>query len=180
MNVRFYFAMAVLAGANLTQTAVASRAQDADKTFTIMVGSAAGGSYDARLLSRHIGKYLPGHPSVIVRNLPGAASMTAVRSLDLPSAKDGATIVAFQSGLIGQSRLTPKEVPFDFREYAWIGSITDDFSACYLWRKPGIDSINDLKGRKVVFGQSGPGTNADIYARILRSFLGVSLDLVAG
>lgn len=182
MSSRFVFGMAVLSVASLTQTALPSQAQDADKTFVIVVGSAAGGSYDAnaRLLSRHIGKYLPGHPSVIVRNQPGAASMTAVRSLDLPSAKDGSTIVAFQSGLIGQSRLTPKEVPFDFRKYAWIGSITDDFSACYVWRKPGIDSIHDLKGRKVVFGQSGPGTNADLYARILRNFLGVSLDLVAG
>ena len=147
MSLRFVFGMAVLSVASLTQTALPSQAQDADKTFVIVVGSAAGGSYDAnaRLLSRHIGKYLPGHPSVIVRNQPGAASMTAVRSLDLPSAKDGSTIVAFQSGLIGQSRLTPKEVPFDFRKYAWIGSITDDFSACYVWRKPGIDSIHDLK-----------------------------------
>ena len=94
MKVRIYFSAAFLAATGLTQTEFPSRAQDADRTLTIVVGSAPGGGYDAnaRLLARHIGKYLPGHPSVIVKNLPGGGSMAAVRSLEATSAKDGSTI----------------------------------------------------------------------------------------
>lgn len=180
MNMRSYFVLTLLTTIGVSETFVPARAQLAEKTFSIVVGSSAGGSYDtsARLLARHLGKHLPGHPTVIVKNQPGAASMTAVRSLDVPNAKDGYTIVAFQSGLIGQSRRNPDEVPLDFRKYAWIGTMTDDLAACYMWRKPGIESIGDLKGKKLHFGASGTGTNADLYARILKNFFGVSIDLV--
>ena len=58
--------------------------------------------------------------------------------------------------------------------------MTDDLAACYVWRKPGIESIGDLKGKKLHFGASGIGINADLYARILRNLFGVSLDIVYG
>ena len=108
MNTRSYLVMALLMAVGLRKPFL-RHGTKSEKTLTIVVGSAAGGSYDAsaRLLARHLGKYLPGHPSIVVKNLPGACSMTAVRSLDVPAAKDGSTIVAFQSGLIGQSRAEP-------------------------------------------------------------------------
>jgi tripartite-type tricarboxylate transporter receptor subunit TctC len=153
------------------------------KTLTVVVGFSPGGGFDlfARLLSRHIGNFIPGHPAVVVRNMPGAGTMTAVRYLATGAPKDGTTITAFTFGLIGQSRLTPDKVPLDFRKFAWIGSISEDLSICYTWHALGIKNLAELKERKNFhFGLTGVGTNDDIYARILKWIFGVDLHQVSG
>src|SRR5581483_454145 len=153
------------------------------KTITIVVGFSPGGGFDlfARLLARHIGNFIPGHPAVVVKNMPGAGTMTAVRSLASAAPADGTTIAAFHFGLIGQSRLTPDKVPLDFRKVAWIGSISQDLSICYTWHTLGIRNLAELKARKGLhFGLTGIGTNDDIYARILKWILGVDLKQVGG
>jgi tripartite-type tricarboxylate transporter receptor subunit TctC len=125
------------------------------KTITIVVGFAPGGGFDlfARLLSRHIGDFIPGHPTVIVKNMPGAGTMTAVRSL-ATAPNDGTTIAAFHFGLIGQSRLTPGKVPMDFRKFAWLGSISQDLSVCY--------TSTATAGRGAAFRKTGSSTGASI------------------
>src|SRR5579862_7038601 len=153
------------------------------KTVTIVVGFSPGGGFDvfARLLARHLGDFIPGRPTVVVRNMPGAGTMAAVRYLMTGAPQDGTTIGAFQPGLIGQSRLTPDKVPLDFRNFAWIGSISEDLSICYTWSALGLKNLAELKARKGLhFGQSGPGTNGDIFARILKQVFGLDLSEVGG
>jgi hypothetical protein len=152
------------------------------KTITIVVGFSPGGGFDlfARLLSRHIGNFIPGHPTVVVKNAPGAGSMTAVRALT-SAPVDGTTIAAFHFGLIGQSLLAPEKVPLDFRKVAWLGSISQDVSVCYTWHTLGIKNLAELAARKGLhFGLTGIGTNDDIYARILKSIFHVDLRQVGG
>jgi tripartite-type tricarboxylate transporter receptor subunit TctC len=152
------------------------------KTITIVVGFSPGGGFDlfARLLSRHIGNFIPGRPTVVVKNIPGAGSMTAVRALTSAPA-DGTTIAAFHFGLIGQSLLAPEKVPLDFRKVAWLGSISQDVSVCYTWHTLGIKNLTDLQARKGLhFGLTGIGTNDDIYARILKSIFHVDLRQIGG
>src|SRR5262245_16174253 len=93
--------VAVFAGV-LPQGALAQDAFYRGKTVTIVVGYSAGGGYDqyARLVARHLGRHIPGQPSVIVQNMPGAASMTSVRHLDANAAKDGTVITTFDPGLV--------------------------------------------------------------------------------
>ena len=99
-----------------------------DKTIKITVGFPPGGGFDAngRLLARYIGRYIPGHPDVIVVNTPGAASATSVAHLDVNTPTDGTVIDEFNFGLLGASLMQPDKTPFDFRHYAWIGSIAED------------------------------------------------------
>jgi tripartite-type tricarboxylate transporter receptor subunit TctC len=152
------------------------------KTITIVVGFSPGGGFDifARLLSRHISDFIPGHPTVVVKNMPGAGTITAVRYL-ATAPKDGTTIAAFHFGLIGQSRLTPDRVPMDFRKFAWLGSISQDLSVCYTWSALDIKDLAKLKARKDLhFGLSGIGTNDDVFARILKWVFGVDLQQVGG
>src|SRR5437868_15301646 len=99
---------AALVGATIQHGA----AQDSfyrGKTVTLVVGYSAGGGYDqyARLLARHLGRHIPGNPTVIVQNLPGAASMTAVRYLDATAPKDGTVITTFDPGLVLETVASP-------------------------------------------------------------------------
>src|SRR5262245_27733837 len=117
-----------------------AQAQDAasfykGKTLRIAVGFSAGGGYDqyARLLARHIGRNIPGNPTVVVQNMPGSASLKSVQYLDAGAPTDGTLITTFNPGLITQSITSPEKVPVKFLDYAWIGSISEDFRVCYTW-----------------------------------------------
>jgi tripartite-type tricarboxylate transporter receptor subunit TctC len=175
-------AFALLAGAATVPETATAEDFFQGKAITIVVGFSPGGGFDifARLLSRHIGEFIPGHPTVVVKNMPGAGTITALRSLET-APKDGTTVAAFHFGLIGQSRLTPEKVPMDFRKFAWLGSISQDLSVCFTWATLGIRTLADLKARKGLhFGLTGVGTNDDVYARILKWVFGVDLQQVGG
>jgi tripartite-type tricarboxylate transporter receptor subunit TctC len=153
------------------------------KTLTVIVGFSAGGGFDinARLLARHIGRYIPGTPDVIVENLPGAGSITAVVRLDSDLAKDGTVIDTFNFGRIGDSLLQPDQTKIDFRNYAWIGSISEDLTTCYLWRDKGPKTLAEMKaGGHYYFGLAGVGTSEDLNTKILKNIFGINIDQVAG
>src|SRR5436853_3855399 len=106
--------------------AIPAAAQDfyRGKTVTILVGFSPGGGFDlnARVLARHIGRHIPGNPTVVVQNMVGAASLQSVNYLDLGAPKDGTVIDIFNFGNIGDARLSPDRIKIDFRKFNWIGS----------------------------------------------------------
>ncbi len=153
------------------------------KSLNIIVGFSPGGGYDsyARALSRHMGRYLPGHPHVVVQNMPGGSSLKAVLHLDAPSApKDGSMMTAFNPGLIIDSLLAAKaDVTFD--QFAWVGSISQDFRVCYSWAETGIESLADLqKFPQFNIGAPGSGSSNYINAAVLKNILGVKVHHVMG
>jgi len=155
----------------------------AGKTLTITVGFPPGGGFDAnaRLLARYIGRYIPGNPSVIVMNTPGAGSLTAVLRLDVNLPTDGTVIDTFNFGLIGNSLLRPSEIKVDFRNYAWIGSISEDVTTCYVWHDGGPKSVAEMKAAgHWKFGAAGSGTSDDINTKILQRIFGVDLSEIFG
>lgn len=153
------------------------------KTLNIVVGYSPGGGFDAnaRLLSRHIAKHIPGKPNVIVTNMPGAASQTAVQYLDATAPRDGTVMVIFNFGLITDSLLIPKRVKIDFRKYNWIGSVGMDIAVCYMWGATGAKTLDDAKKMPVVhMGLTAVGTSNDINQRILKTIFGVKLKQAPG
>ena len=131
------------------------------KTVRIIVGFSAGGGYDhyARVLSRHIGRHIPGQPNVIVQNMPGAASLNSVRYVATAAPTDGTVINAFNPGLITQSVTVPQKIGANFLDFAWLGSVTEDFRVCHTWNGTGIKDWPDLLKRpQVNFGVTGVGT----------------------
>jgi len=153
------------------------------KTITIMVGFSPGGGFDinARVLARHLGRHIPGNPVVVVQNMQGAGSITAVHYLDLTAPKDGTVLDIFNFGNIGESRLNPDKVKVDFRRFNWIGSISQDLSVCYVWHGFGVKTLAELKAKpKVHMGLTGMGTSSDTNQRILKNVFGVKVQQVAG
>ena len=177
--------IALLAG--LLCAAPAS-AQDAasfykGKQVRVVVGFSPGGGYDiyARLLARYLGKHIPGNPTVVVQNMPGAASLKSVQYQGAGAPTDGTLIVTFNPGLLTQSLTAPEKVPVKFLDYSWIGNISEDFRVCFTWNATGIKSWQDFVARpKVTFGNTGVGTSAYIDDRILSELFGVKLQAVMG
>jgi len=172
----------------LAAPAAPATAQDAasfyrGKTVRIVVGFSSGGGYDvyARVLARHLARHIPGSPSVIVQNMPGAASLKSVQYLTAGAPADGTLITTFNPGLITQSLTVPEKVGLSFLDFAWIGNVSEDFRVCYTWNGTGIRTWQDLLARpKVNFGNTGVGTSAYIDNRILSELFGIRMNMVMG
>ena len=163
-------------------------AQDAEsfyrgKQVRIIVGFSSGGGYDqyGRLLARHISKHIPGAPNVVVQNMPGAASLKSLQYLDAGAAPDGTTMVTFNPGLILGSLTAPQKTPIDFRNFSWIGNISEDVRVCFTWHARGMRDWKALLARdSVVFGNTGVGTSAYLDDRMLLMLFGVKMKMVQG
>lgn len=156
------------------------------KTITISIGFGPGGGYDAygRLLGRYLGRHIPGRPSVIAQNMPGASSLKAVQYLQVRAPKDGRAIVHFNFGQITNSIVNPsKKFRFDFREFAWIGSMNRDVSVCYVWKErfSAIKNAADLnKVKRINYGLTGIGSASYFNQAILLGVFNAPLKQVKG
>lgn len=167
-----------------TAASAVALAQDfKGKTIRVIVGFSPGGGYDAygRLLARHIGKQIADKPTVIVQNMPGAGSMTAIRYLDAGGPKDGTAMTIFNPGLITQSLTEPKKAPIDFTKMRFIGSVSSDVRLCYFWGKTGIKTMEDaLKRPQIILGATTSGSSAYVNSALLRNMFGAKIKHVMG
>ena len=154
------------------------------KTVSIIVGSGAGGGFDttARLVSRHIGKHIPGAPVVIVQNMPGGGGLVAANHLFSAASKDGTVIGLFHEAQV-MSQLTGVEgVQFDLREFNWLGSSYVDPNVCIVRTDAPATTFKDMIGRStpIAVGGTGPGSNTYDAPRVLAVATGANLKAVAG
>jgi tripartite-type tricarboxylate transporter receptor subunit TctC len=154
------------------------------KTITIVVGFKAGGGYDrvARVLARHIPKYLPGNPNVIVQNMPGANSITAANHVYAVAKPDGLTIGTFNRNLILAQLTNVRGVKFDQTRFAWIGSAASESTILAVRSDLPYQTFDELKksGKTLIIGATGPGANTYDFPLLLKEFLGVDLKIVSG
>jgi tripartite-type tricarboxylate transporter receptor subunit TctC len=153
------------------------------KTVTLAVGYSVGGGYDqyARALARHLGSRIPGNPSVLVQNMPGAASLTAVRYLDSNAPRDGTVITTFDPGLITESFASPDVFKIRFSDYQWVGTMLRDIRICYAWGATGIKTWDDMMRRKeFLIGTTAKGSNAYVNGAILRKIFNAPVRQIAG
>jgi tripartite-type tricarboxylate transporter receptor subunit TctC len=180
---RHCIAAAIAVAAIVTATAASAQDFYKGKTISIIAGFSPGGGYDAnaRLLARHMGRHIPGNPSIIVQNMPGAGSLNAVNYLNNTAAKDGTVLNTFNFGAIGEARLSPQKIKIDFRKFNWIGSISQDLTVCYVWHTLGVKTLADLvKKPKVHYGSTGAGSSSDLNQKIMKNIFGVKLQQVSG
>jgi tripartite-type tricarboxylate transporter receptor subunit TctC len=153
-----------------------------DKTVKIIVGMPPGGGVDgyARLVQRHLARFLPGAPAIIVQNMPGAGSLRSVMAL-ANSPEQGTAIGTFSSSLITEAITHPERVKIDFRGFAFIGNVSEDIRVCYLRRALGVRTWPELKAREqIIFGATASGTSGNIDTAMLRRLFGVRLKQVQG
>lgn len=155
------------------------------KTVTIIVGYAPGGGFDAtaRVLSRHLGKHIPGNPSVIVENMDGAGSLISANHIYNVAKPDGLTFGTFNE-LQVMNQLTGTEgVQFDARKFAWIGSAVRSTTACTIRADSPYKTAQDLKRRDLpplIVGGTAPGANTDDFPKLLNALAGTNMRLVSG
>jgi tripartite-type tricarboxylate transporter receptor subunit TctC len=151
------------------------------KTITIVIGYTVGGGYDvfARLLAQHLGRHVPGNPSVVPQNMPGAGSRKAGLYLYNVAPKDGTVI-----GTIGRNEpvapLIEQDVKFDGRRFAWIGSIANDNSICMSWHTSKVRTWQQLQTTELTVGGLATGDNTVTVPVMLRNMFGAKLKVVKG
>jgi tripartite-type tricarboxylate transporter receptor subunit TctC len=178
------FALSAVVVATLTVAAVPASSADfyKDKTIAIVVGSAAGGSYDAyaRLVARHLGRFIPGNPSVLVRNMPGAASVLAAHHVYDVAPKDGTTLGAPLNTVPMTQLLEPAKVNFDCAKFNWIGAVASPPNVLATWHTSGVKTLDDAKKKETLIGATTPGTTMEMYPLLADNLFGTKFKVVTG
>jgi tripartite-type tricarboxylate transporter receptor subunit TctC len=151
------------------------------KNINLLVGFTPGGGYDlyARLLARHIGRHIPGQPTIVVQNMPGAGSLRSAQFLYTAAPKDGTTIATF-SRQMGITPLLQPGVQFDGTKLTWLGSISNEVSTCVTWHTSRVKTWNDLLEKPVTLGGDAPGADPDLFALLYKNVFDAKVKLVSG
>jgi tripartite-type tricarboxylate transporter receptor subunit TctC len=178
-------AMLVAGMALLVSIGTPTRADDVEDFYkghslSMIIGFGVGGGYDlyGRLVSRYMGKYLPGKPTVVPENMAGAGSLRAVDYLYSVAPKDGSVVGTFSRTLPLAPLLSGAN--FDSRKFTWLGSVAQDVIVCFTSRSSPIKTWQDLLTKPSSLGGEGAGAEPDIYARFVKNIFGAKVKLVSG
>ena len=152
------------------------------KTMEMVVPTSPGGDYDlrARLVARHIGRFIPGNPSVTVRNMPGGLGVAAANYLARIAPRDGTVLHAIFQNMPVLQAIGTTGVEFDVRKFGWIGNTTNSPNVINAWYTTGIKTIQDVMQRELVVGAPGAASTSYIYPAALNQLAGTKFRIVTG
>ena len=152
------------------------------KNVDLFVGYSAGGGYDvyARMLARYMDKHIPGNPTIVVKNMPGAGSLALANHLYNAAPKDGTAFGIIGRGAAFDPLFGNKAAQFDAAKYNWIGSANNEVSVCVSWKTSGIKTIEELQQKELVVGGTGPSADTDQFPRIVNGVVGTKFKLISG
>ena len=150
--------------------------------MTIIVASSSGGGYDlqGRLFARHMGEQIPGKPTMIVQNMPGAGGLTAANYIYNIAPKDGSVIGVVQRGVLTAKLTSPGGVRFDLEKFGWIGNLAPEVAAVVAWQTAPIQDTNDLFTKEFIVGGNGPTLDPETVPRMLNALIGTKFKIVSG
>jgi tripartite-type tricarboxylate transporter receptor subunit TctC len=152
------------------------------KTLVFIVGTAPGGGFDtySRITARHIGKHIPGNPSTIVQNMPGAGNLIAANYVYNKAEPDGLTVGHFSGSMIFKHILGDQGVMFDGKKFGWLGTPAPERHTCVLTEKTGIRNLEEWSAAKrpVKLASLGPGNATSALPQLLRAVLGLPINVV--
>jgi len=166
-RVALLLAAAVLFAAGRTAAQSVSQFY-AGRQITFIVGASAGGGYDrqARLVARHLGKHIPGTPTIIVQNMPGAGSLAATNYIYNAAARDGSVIALVMRNMLLIKNWNPQSVRFDLVGLNWIGSINSEVALVAAWHTAPHKSADDLFEQELIVGGT-TGVDPETTPRLL-------------
>ena len=152
------------------------------KSVDLYIGYSAGGGYDvyARLVARHLGKHIPGNPTVVPRNMEGAGSLRLANWLYTVAPKDGLAIGALARGAAFDPLFGSPGAQFDAAKLNWLGSANNEVSVCAVLTTTGITSVDEMLRRPVLMGGSGGAADTDQFVNVINGVLGGKMKLIAG
>ena len=168
--------------AMLASTPVHAQSFYAGKTVTIVTSTGPGGSYDlvARLVAKYMPQYLPGTPTMIVRNMPGGGHVVASNYMATVAPKDGTTIATVDNIVPLHQVLDERGVRYDAARFGWLGSTGPENSVAFVWHTTGVRTIADATRKDVILGATGAGSSTIIYAMVMNNLLGTRFKIVTG
>lgn len=180
---RIKIALAALALAISTPT-MAQDLADAfrGKTVNLYIGFSPGGAYDlyARTVARHIGRYIPGHPTVVPQNMSGAGSLRVANYIYSVAPKDGTAFATMGRGAAFGPLLGQPGGSFDAQKFTWLGSANDEVSVCASWHTSGIRTVEDLFGKELIIGATGPSDETATVPKAINGVLGTKMRVITG
>lgn len=180
-------AIAALCATTLSAVVSAARAQDVEtfykrKTINVVIGYSPGGGYDlyARVLARFMGQHIPGKPTIVPQNMPGAGTLRAAMYLYSVAPKDGTVIGTFSRSMPMAPLMKLPGANFDAMKFTWLGSITKDTVVCLSWNTSPVKSWDDMFKTEYKAGGEGKGSDPDVYATLIKKAFGAKVKLVTG
>lgn len=154
----------------------------AGKTITIVSYGGAGNNYDtyARMLSRHLGKHMPGNPQIVVVNMPGAGGITAANYVSRIAPQDGTTLQIVSDGLLMFEAAGRPGLQDSLGTFKWLGALSSANMVTATWYKSKIRTIEDAKSREVRLGGSGAGAMSSMVPHLYNAFAGTRFVVVQG
>jgi tripartite-type tricarboxylate transporter receptor subunit TctC len=186
MRIRSFSGIAAIAAVALTLPVAGQAESVADfykgRTVELMIGYSGGGGYDvyARLLARHMGKHIPGNPTIVPRNMPGAGSLVLANWLYNVAAKDGTVFGMIGRGTGFDPLLGNDAAKFDATKFNWIGSMNNEVSVCVSWHTSGVTKFEELRQKELVVGGTGPSADTDQFPRIMNGVLNTKFKIISG
>lgn len=152
------------------------------RQVTLMVGSSPGGGYDAvaRVLARHLGRHIPGHPAVVVENTPGGGSITMSNRIYRESPQDGTILGLVQRGVLLAQLTKEANAQFDPAKFNWIGSVSAVTSVVVAWHSAPVQTVRDLLAKPFIVGGTGATSDLEATARLLNATTGSKLKIISG
>jgi tripartite-type tricarboxylate transporter receptor subunit TctC len=183
---RWIFLVALLGFALVAASVSIATAEEfyKGKIIRFIVGYAPGGGFDTytRLIARHFGKHVPGNPSTLVQNMPGAGTLISANYLYNKSKPDGLTVGNFISPLILEHAMGNKAVKYDGRKFDWLGMPTPDSVVCALTKASGIKTMDDwfASKREIKVGSAAPRGVTSVAPKLLKVAIGLPMRVVVG
>ena len=184
MNILFHLFAAALAVAAIPFGAQANPVADfyKGKTIRLIISGESGGTYDTdgRLVARHIGKHIPGNPSVQPENMLGASGRVAANYLYNAAPKDGTVVAILQQSVpLGQA-LGESGIQYDAGKFHWLGSPVRPDETLVVWHTTGVKTIDDAKKKEVIIGATSPTGMNYLYPKLANELLGTKFKIVTG
>jgi tripartite-type tricarboxylate transporter receptor subunit TctC len=152
------------------------------KQLKIIISSSPGGGYDlyARTIARHLGEHLPGAPTIVPQNMPGAGGIKAANYIYTVAPKDGLNVAALQNTVPFEPMYGTKQAIFDPDKLNWLGSPTKEVAFLLVWHTVPVNSLDDAKNHELILGASGGASTPAFYARVLSSVFNFKVKLING
>ena len=155
----------------------------ANKAITLYIGYSVGGGYDlyGRLVARHIGRHIPGNPTVVPVNMEGAGSLRLANWLYSAAPSDGTAVATVNQGVAFVPLLGEREfAEFDPKKFVWIGSANEEVTVCVAMERTGITHFDQLYDQELIIGGTGPGADEYYLHSLLQAVLPIRLRSITG
>jgi tripartite-type tricarboxylate transporter receptor subunit TctC len=178
------FACAVVAAAVVASAASAQSVEEfyKGKTVEVQIGYSPGGGYDlyARLVAAHMGKHIPGNPTLVPMNMPGAGSLKLANWLYEAAPQDGTVFGVFARAAPFDPLFGNEAATFDALKFNYIGSANNEVSVCVAWADTGIKTFEDLLDKELIVGGTGPTADTEQFPRVLNAVFGTKMKIIGG